>query len=85
MNVAAEAQGSRAYMVQGKQQLKFERNPELGTDLTATRRDERTKNQGNPGELKALGPVSRKILSLEMDLSSLITLATIVFAMLKIA
>ncbi len=31
-----------------------------------------------------LGPVSRKILSLEMDLSSLITMVTIVFSMLKI-
>ncbi len=30
-----------------------------------------------------LGPVSRKILSLEMDLSSLITMVTIVFSMLK--
>ncbi len=30
------------------------------------------------------GPVSRKILSLEMDLSSLITLVTIVFSKLKI-
>ncbi len=30
------------------------------------------------------GPVSRKILSLEMDLSPLITLVTIVFSMLKI-
>ncbi len=31
-----------------------------------------------------MGPVSRKILSLEMDLGSLITLVTIVFSMLKI-
>ncbi len=30
------------------------------------------------------GPVSGRILSLEMDLSSLITLVTIVFSMLKI-
>ena len=33
---------------------------------------------------KQQGPVSGKILSLETDLSSLITLATIVFSMLKI-
>ncbi len=32
-----------------------------------------------------LGPVSERILSLETDLSSLITLVTIVFSMLKIA
>ncbi len=31
-----------------------------------------------------LGPVSRKILSLEMDLSSLITMVIIVFSILKI-
>ncbi len=33
---------------------------------------------------KAQGPVSRNILSLETDLRSLITMATIVFSMLKI-
>ncbi len=33
---------------------------------------------------KHLGSVSRKILSLEMDLSSLITMVTIVFSLLKI-
>ncbi len=35
-------------------------------------------------EARVLGPVSRKILSLEMDLSSQITLVPIVFSMLKI-